>query len=187
MARQNRNTADRHHDSYDALSLSFHWAICALVVVLCALGFLFYKLEFNTPDYNFYYYWHRSLGELTFALVLASIVWRAKRNPPSPFADVHWRSVTASLVKGAIIVLLVVVPLTKIWRGAYGIGWVFFSMQIPAPLPPNKAMGNFLTDTHFYTAIALIVLSGVHSAAAIWHHFLLKDGVLARMMPAKRI
>jgi cytochrome b561 len=167
--------------SYDLVTIVIHWTICLLVIALCIIGFLFNELEFRSEPYQNYYYWHRSLGEIAFVLTLFSLVWRRFRKAPPRFADVAWRSKLADMVKLALVALLVLVPLFKIWRGAYGAGWAFFSWQVPAPLPANVVMGHFLTACHYYTAIALIALSLLHSAAALWHHFLRKDALLLRM------
>lgn len=168
---------------YDRLSILLHWFIFVCVVALCVIGFLFYKLDFNSDSYNTYYYWHRSIGELVFVVVLVSVLWRFKRPAPPSLDDVPWRTRVAKLTQRALIVLLVAVPAIKIWRGAYGIGWAFFSWSIPAPLPKNVAMGHFLTDAHYYTAISLIALSVLHSLAALWHHYCLKDKLINRMNP----
>lgn len=187
MARIKKNnyTSGKVPRGYDAVSMVLHWAICLLVIALCITGFLFYELKFATESYNNYHYWHRSLGEITFVLTLLSMLWRRVRNTPPRFPDVAWRSTLAACVKTALVVLLVLVPLVKIWRGVYGIGWAFFSWTIAAPLPANNAMSHFLSDTHYYAALALIALSLLHSGAAIWHQLVRKDGLLSRMMPGK--
>jgi cytochrome b561 len=34
-------------------------------------------------------------------------------------------------------------------------------------------------------AYALFALAGMHAAAALWHHFFLRNGVLGRMWPMR--
>jgi cytochrome b561 len=115
--------------------------------------------------------------------MLFSAFWRFSRPSPPALQDVPWRAGAAKLTQRALVGLLIVVPALKVWRGAYGIGWEFFGLKIPAPLPKNVAMGHFLTDWHYYTAIALIALSVLHSLAALYHHYFLKDGLINRMKP----
>jgi len=176
-------TRENVRASYDRLSVAIHWFVFICVVALCVIGFLFYKLDFNSESYNNYYYWHRSIGELVFFVMVLSVCWRSRRPAPPELHDVRWRLRAAKLAQRALIILLITVPAIKIWRGAYGIGWEFFGMKIPTPLPKNVAMGHFLTDAHYYTAIALIALSVLHSLAALYHHYFLKDGLINRMNP----
>jgi cytochrome b561 len=40
-------------------------------------------------------------------------------------------------------------------------------------------------DIHGYLAYGLFALAGLHALAALWHRFVLQDGVLARIWPAR--
>ncbi|WP_250528455.1 cytochrome b [Caballeronia sp. GAWG2-1] len=176
-------TQETARASYDRLSIAIHWFLFVCVVALCIIGFLFYKLDFNSESYNNYYYWHRSVGEVVFAVMVFSVFWRSRRPRPPELRDVQWRARAAKLTQRTLIGFLIAVPAIKIWRGAYGIGWEFFGIKIPAPLPKNVPMGHFLTDAHYYTAIALIALSSLHALAALYHHYFLKDKLINRMNP----
>lgn len=170
-------------DRYDRATMFLHWSIAVLIVIVCITGLIIGSLDWRTDEYNRYYWWHRSMGELTFALALVSFWWRARREPPAPFEDAYWRASVARFVKGLITVLLVVVPLSKIARGAYGIGWEFFGWKIPALLAPYRPIERVLTETHVYSAYALMIAVGIHTAGALWHHVRLRDRVLERMLP----
>ena len=169
--------------TYDRVSIAIHWFVFVCVAALCIIGFLFYELDFKSEAYNNYYYWHRSIGEVVFFVMLFSISWRFRRPSPPELRDVPWRARAAKITQRALVFLLIAVPAIKIWRGAYGIGWEFFGLKISAPLPKNVPMGHFLTDAHYYTAIALIALSVLHSLAALYHHYFLKDHLINRMNP----
>jgi cytochrome b561 len=170
---------------YDRTSVAFHWAAAVVVVVQSVTGFLFYQLEFGTPLYNAYYYWHRSLGEVAFILALLYVAWRRFRAPVAGSPDVRWRALAATLAHHLLLALLVLVPLSKLWRGAYGIGWQFFDLTIAAPFPPHEGMAAFLSDTHYVTSVLLLVVAAVHAVAALWHHHVRKDPVLRRMLPLR--
>jgi len=171
--------------SYDLLSILIHWTIFALVVTVCTIGFLFYQLDYKTSQaYANYYYWHRSLGEIIFVLTIISVFRRTTRTPPPDFPDVPWRATAARVTKNLLLVLLILVPAFKLWRGAYGtMGWTFFAWHVPGIWPLNEPLGRFLTAAHYYSALALIFLSALHSLAALWHHFIKRDSLLDRMNP----
>ena len=50
-------------------------------------------------------------------------------------------------------------------------------------LPDKAPVENLLKQVHAYGAYALIALIVLHAAAALRHHFILKDDVLTRMLP----
>jgi cytochrome b561 len=54
---------------------------------------------------------------------------------------------------------------------------------VPAFDPANKALRHLIGDWHALAANAILILAGVHAAAALFHHFILRDGVLRRMLP----
>jgi cytochrome b561 len=58
-------------------------------------------------------------------------------------------------------------------------GWV----QLPDFVPKNKALYDAMLETHEVLAIALGAVVFLHIAAAVKHHFVLKDNVLRRMLP----
>jgi len=47
----------------------------------------------------------------------------------------------------------------------------------------NRAVFEPTEDLHGYLAYALFALAAVHISAALWHHFVRRDGILARMWP----
>jgi hypothetical protein len=59
-----------------------------------------------------------------------------------------------------------------------------FGLQIPPFFPPFSKSGHHLAaDVHNYVGWAIIILAAGHAAAALFHHFYLRDGVLWRMLP----
>jgi cytochrome b561 len=84
------------------------------------------------------------------------------------------------------------VALYLVLAGVLGAGlwleWVrgdtlFGLLQIPAYDPGNKALRSAAAGYHETLANILLILAGLHAAAALWHHYWLSDGVLRRMLP----
>jgi cytochrome b561 len=166
---------------YDRVTVSLHWLIAALVAVLAPLGITLRGLPFPSEQYDRYHMWHRSLGEIALLAVLAYLGWRARRRDLTPLADARWRQAASRWVQRSILLLLVVVPLSKLARGAFGIGWAFFMVRVPTPLPQNPAVSGVLTVIHDYGAFTLLALVAMHALAAVWHAIFLRDGVFRRM------
>ena len=53
-------------------------------------------------------------------------------------------------------------------------------------IPKNKEVGDLLRDVHGSLNILLIIVLIAHVAAALKHHFIDKDDILTRMLPAHR-
>jgi superoxide oxidase len=171
----------RPRASYDRVSIGLHWATAGLVLAQTATGFLFYDLPFESETYQFLYRWHRSLGELAFLLILAGLLWRRIRRPVAPTPDARWRMIAAAAVKYLLTALLVAVPAVKLLRGAYGIGWEFFGLAVAARWQADAGMAALLTDLHLYGSVLLPGLALLHAGAALWHGFVARDAVLAKM------
>jgi cytochrome b561 len=64
----------------------------------------------------------------------------------------------------------------------------FFGLQIGSPIAAtSKPQQQQLTEAHNLIGWAIIVLAAGHAAAALYHHFRLKDQVLERMLPRGRV
>ena len=59
---------------------------------------------------------------------------------------------------------------------------VFGLFPVPQLLAAASPYHELLTEMHETLAFALIGLVGVHAAAALYHHFVLRDSVLRRMV-----
>ena len=56
-------------------------------------------------------------------------------------------------------------------------------MTLPPLVAPDDELADTLADWHAWSAWSLVALIGVHAAAALWHHFVRRDGVLNSMLP----
>jgi cytochrome b561 len=53
---------------------------------------------------------------------------------------------------------------------------------VPQFTSPDKANASFFEDWHIYLAYVLIGLVTLHVLAALYHHFVKRDGVAVRMV-----
>ena len=59
----------------------------------------------------------------------------------------------------------------------------FFLVQLPNLVRPDPALASLTKAIHIFMSWCLLALVTLHMAAALWHGFVLKDGVLRRMLP----
>ena len=60
---------------------------------------------------------------------------------------------------------------------------IFGLFKLPGLVAPNQPVSSTVFMFHKFGAFALVGLVAVHVAAAVFHHFIHKDGVLRRMLP----
>jgi cytochrome b561 len=78
-----------------------------------------------------------------------------------------------------------VIPVSGwVYSSATGVQVVYLGL-IPLPdlVPKEKALAEVLKQTHIALNFALFILVCLHAAAALKHHFIDRDAVLARMLP----
>jgi cytochrome b561 len=86
-----------------------------------------------------------------------------------------------------LYILMVAVVILGVVLAFYrGDELTFFGLfTIPSPIASDRETAHSIKELHELGANALILLAGLHSAAALWHHFVRRDDVLARMLPGR--
>ena len=126
--------------------------------------------------------WDFTMGLLVFGLVWIRLVARLRTSrPPQPRSAADWLAAAMHL---ALYVLMVLMPVIG-WMvlSASGKPIPFFAIDLPALIPKNKALGEQLKEVHELVGVAGYWLVGLHASAALFRHYLLKDGTLRRMLP----
>lgn len=164
---------------YSHVAIVFHWTIAALVVANLAIGLLHESLLRGTMGL------HKSIGLTVLVLTAARVAWRLGHRPPPLPADVPpWARGSAHALHATLYLLMIVMPLTG-WAMGSGrdvprpVSW-FGLFDVP-PLPIGKAAAGFGHDAHELLGWLMLGLVVIHVAAALRHHFLLRDGLLHRM------
>jgi cytochrome b561 len=60
---------------------------------------------------------------------------------------------------------------------------VFGLFEIASPWSANRSFARSMKDVHEVLANTLVILAVLHAAAALAHHWLLRDRTLLRMLP----
>jgi cytochrome b561 len=60
---------------------------------------------------------------------------------------------------------------------------LFGIVDIASPWVRDRTFAKSLTEVHETLANLLLIAAGLHAAAALAHHWLLRDRTLARMLP----
>jgi len=130
---------------------------------------------------------HRQMGLVIFVLFFVRIAARflcAKKKPSGPqMGRLEHLAATCSHI--ALYIVLFAMPL---------IGWLITNAQghtvhfmgsfsLPSLVGKDEDIEDVLLTLHEYGANLLTLMIGLHFAAALFHHFVKKDHVLASMVP----
>ena len=169
--------------SYNAITRLVHWLTAVIVVATFILGPEDLDDAENLGgDWNVQV--HETLGLIVFGLSVFRIVWMlfGQSRPHIPKSTIM--SISAKMIQAALYFLLLAVPLTAvfgIWLNGDELNLIA-NTTIIAPFAAMETAGELLLDLHPILADVLIWLAGAHAAAALFHHYILKDNVLKSMM-----
>lgn len=168
---------------YDALARSMHWASALLIVAAFVMGLTIDALpkEMRPAYLNA----HALAGIAILVLAFVRLGWRAGHPaPPPPVGTTSLGALAIKLGHGVLYLFMIAVPLigfAPLFTRGRGVDFGLF--QIASPIPVTKPWIGLTTEIHEIAAYALIALAAGHVAAAFYHQFALKDGVLSRMVP----
>ena len=132
---------------------------------------------------------HRSCGITVLGLTLLRLLRRAVTPPLTPPPDIGPAQQWAARANvAALYALLLLQPALGI-AGTMLSGepaTVFGPFLLPRLLPLAPHAAERLFTLHGWVAMALLALVALHVAAALHHHFIRRDGVLAAMFPFVR-
>lgn len=130
--------------------------------------------------------WHELMGMGVFAVVLLRLALRYvyHQTPPIVPAPPRWQMQFAHAMHWVLYAFLVVMPM---------LGWFVLSAKGQLDLPlgvhlwplvsPDKPLAHTLQDIHETIGNVGYYLIGLHAAAALFHHYWMRDNTLRRMLP----
>jgi len=175
-------------DVWGAPAKLFHWGMAALILVQIALGLLAVSWRLSPTKIELFF-WHKSNGMLILALLGLRLAWRlANPTPALPSGTPAWERAAARLSHGLLYVLMIALPLSGwIINSASNLPFrIFWAIPLPAIVAPDKAVADLAARVHggLFALLALVLV--LHVAAALRHHFVKRNDVLARMLLGTR-
>jgi len=175
-------------EKFGRVTIFAHWVTALLVVGSVVLGLVSVYAD-GAETTRAATLVHQSLGMVIFLLVLFRVIWRLTHPaPPLPATTPRYQTVLSSLTHALLYVTLIALPITGyLGLAARGRDISMFGLFIlPNPIPLSRTLSVSAQDLHNNGQYLLYVLVALHVAAALFHYFILKDGVLNRMLPGKR-
>jgi cytochrome b561 len=172
---------------YTRTAIALHWIAVLLIVCNLALGVSMVDFPLSPLKIRLYG-WHKWIGITVFLTAAARLAWRWANPAPAAVAMPEWQRRVAAATHAALYVLMFAVPLSGwVHSSATGVSVVYFGfVPLPDLVGKDKALADLLKALHGTLNFALLALVSVHVAAALKHHVIDRDGVLARMLPFAR-
>ena len=166
-----------------------HWLTLALLVLQFPIGlymtFRGKTLNLWDATTNTLYSSHKLLGIIILIVVIARLAYRLRHGSPADEPTLSpWQRIASHLNHWGLYALLVTVPLA----GYVGISQfpaldLFGVFSLPGIAAPDKAAADTTFEIHRLMAMGMLAMVALHVGAALWHHLIRRDNVLARMLP----
>ena len=172
---------------FDTVTLWLHWITAAFVLSQFTTALSLDQISPSQIDLVLAV--HRSTGLLLWGLTAARLVWRQTLMQVPP-ADPKMPSLQRRAARAneyALYLLLLVQPVTGLADSLYrGHAFPVFGMTIPVLVAKSKPIYHAAHSLHEAGGWLLAGLVGLHTAAALFHRLVLRDGVLQSMLPGGR-
>jgi cytochrome b561 len=172
-----------------------HWLTAAGIAALIVIGLIMTQLTSQISQMEIFtlYQLHKSVGITVLLLVVVRVLWRFAHRPPAlPEEMTSAEKGAAHGLHWLLYLFMIGMPLTGwavVSSSPFNLPTVLYN-RVPWPDLPvlptlaNKAaVSHVLGLVHAYGSWILIALLGIHIGAAVRHHVVKRDPILARMVP----
>lgn len=170
---------------YTGTAKTLHWLVVALLLVQFVVAWLMPDIKRDTkPDTLINL--HLSFGVLILAAAILRLGFRLIQGEPEPVVGLlSWERRVSRTVYWLLYLLLFVLPILG-WINASWRGFpvIMFGLELPKLVATRAPGFRWTGDVHGLLAnYLMLTLVGLHVAAALYHYFIRRDGVLQRMLP----
>lgn len=176
-------------DSWGWPAIGLHWIVAVLILGTFGLGLWMGEVPARA-DRPYYFAIHASLGITLLLILVVRIIWALLNPAPAAVAGTsplqhaigrftHLTLYVLTLATVLVGWLLAGVKTTPIVPMAFGV------LPMPSPLLLSHSAEDFLEEAHELAAYALMAFVALHVLAALWHHFILRDETLRRMVHSR--
>ncbi|MBL8630177.1 MAG: cytochrome b [Rhodospirillaceae bacterium] len=169
--------------AFGTVAIVLHWAIAALIVIAVASGLITAgakEIDLSRATLVV----HQSFGLIIFTLAVVRITWRlthpAPPLPPTTTLQQRW---AATVTHGSLYLLTFFMPLAG-YTGLAARGRVislFGVFELPQGEFRDFDLARTAQEVHVSLQYVLYALVAAHVIAALYHQFVIRDGLLWRM------
>jgi cytochrome b561 len=172
----------RPPDIYDRTTIRLHWATAILVAIQFLIGRTTNLLPRGPLRVDIWSV-HVLFGFALAGVVILGMFWRAtlgRRLPPPDRGVRHVAAVATHRLLDLLLLVVVGLGITNVFAHGFPLFnlWHF----------PKFGSDEFMHSVNAWHGLIANIIIGVallHAAAALFHHHVMRDGVLRRMWPTR--
>jgi cytochrome b561 len=176
----------REDQAFSPIARLLHWLMAIMVIAMLFIGAG--VVASVSERHEWLLNLHKPLGIAILLLVIFRVLVRVSTKNPTLPADLpNWQVFAAKLSHYVLYVLMFIMPC---------VGWCMISaagdpvmlsetIRLPSLVPPNAQVFALLRTAHKWLAYLLFLTVLSHLAAALYHGWIRRDGVLRGMLRGK--
>lgn len=170
--------------NYDRFAMALHWATALLVLANFSLAHIWDW--FAKPTKQLMEATHMSFGVLLAIIIVTRIVWRFVPGHRMAPLEQGWMRIAAKGTHYLLYAMLIAeAVLGFAFRWGAGRPMSFFGLGIPPMIGEmTRPDRHELRELHENIGWVIIAVALLHALAALYHHYVLKDRILERMLPS---
>ena len=170
---------------YDDFAVTLHWL--TVLPVLAQFGLAELWDFFPRPSRHVMIVAHMSFGILLTLVLVVRVAWRltpGHRVRPATTGRVELAAEAVHYLLYGLLAVEAVLGFVLRWSGDEAMS--LFGLPIPPPFAPfSEPAHQLVGEAHEWVGWTIIVVAAGHAAAALFHHFRLRDDVPWRMLPGR--
>jgi cytochrome b561 len=177
---------------WGSIAKIFHWGTAIFIITMFVFGITMTRLlDGDLPLKFTVYQLHKSFGFAILVFSVMRLLWRvfAQETPRAPGGLPEYQRRLGQIVHLLLYSLLFAIPITGLIAASaspLNVPTVIFGLfTLPRMVGPNAEIAAIFQAAHAWLAWALIATLVLHFVGAVWHHFVLSDDTLRRMMPRR--
>lgn len=185
-----RNTSD----GYGALTKTLHWLVVGLFAFQFAAANIMLRMDESGAvlglSRDIYYNWHKSIGLVALSVAIMRLLARRSGQLPdwAPVLSERERRFIHR-AEQVLYTAMFVMPFSGflyVMAGGYGVT-LFGMWELPNPIGPRPTIAAAAKSIHIVCAYVLVLTLAGHVGLVLWHTLVLKDGLIRRMLPRRRV
>ncbi|MEZ5491199.1 MAG: cytochrome b [Gammaproteobacteria bacterium] len=170
---------------YGSVTILLHWLTLFLIAAIYALIEAHEMIPRGNALRGATEDWHIYLGFVLIPVVLLRLFnIRRKSAPVIVPALPAWQMKLTYWMRLYLYVLMLGMPLLGwIYLSADGAAINVWAFPLPAIAPESESLAEFAEEAHVLLGTSGYLFIALHALAALYHHYLVRDNTLVRMLP----